>query len=204
MYGGDAFLIRFWGCLWRIKWLPEQGLGIAESRNVLAANLTAFSLPPKHLFGRNTMNNRHETPAITPQFGCNSLMHSYMRKIMCSRGACFVSISVYFCLLLPPLILLGGFRPHRTRILHRPTSFTNQKGPPRRAFRCPAYARGWGKCPLSLAQAARIWTGGVHTHAALRPKRRGWAEISGRFSPRNARRRCVSLARPAPTKNQER
>jgi len=51
------------------------------------------------------MKIRHETPAITPPFGCNALMHRQMRKIMCSRGACFVSISVYFCLLLPPLIL---------------------------------------------------------------------------------------------------
>jgi len=42
------------------------------------------------------MKNRHETPATTPQFGCNSLMHSRMRKIMSERDACFVSICVYF------------------------------------------------------------------------------------------------------------
>ena len=48
------------------------------------------------------MKNRHETPATTPQFGCKALIHSQMRKIMSRREACFVSISVYFCLLLPP------------------------------------------------------------------------------------------------------
>ena len=75
--------------------VPGLGPRISESRNVLA-----FSLQPT----ASTMKNRHETPATTPQFGCNALMHSQMRNIMSSRGACFVSNSVYFCLLLPPLI----------------------------------------------------------------------------------------------------
>ena len=50
------------------------------------------------------MKIRHETPVTTPQFGCNSLMQSQMRKIMSGREACFVSIYVYFCLLFPTLI----------------------------------------------------------------------------------------------------
>ena len=52
------------------------------------------------------MKNRHETPVTTPQFGCNSLMQR-MRKIMSGKGACFVSIFVYFCLLLLTLINWG-------------------------------------------------------------------------------------------------
>ena len=52
----------------------------------------------------DTMKNRHETPVTTPQPGCNSLMNGQMRKIMSGRGACIVSICVYFCLLLPPPI----------------------------------------------------------------------------------------------------
>ncbi len=32
------------------------------------------------------MKNRHETPATTPQFGCNSLMNGQMRKIMSKIG----------------------------------------------------------------------------------------------------------------------
>jgi len=48
------------------------------------------------------MKNRHDTPVTTTQFGCNSLMNSQMRQGMSRRGACFVSIFVYFCLLLPP------------------------------------------------------------------------------------------------------
>ena len=44
------------------------------------------------------MKNRHETPVTTPQFGCNSLMHGQMQKIMSGMEACFVSICVYFCL----------------------------------------------------------------------------------------------------------
>ena len=49
----------------------------------------------------DTMKNRHETPVTASQFSCNSFMHSQMRKIISGREACFVSISVYFCLLLP-------------------------------------------------------------------------------------------------------
>ena len=81
-----------------------RDLGISES----LPNLTPFSLQPKHLLPsatrHGTMKIRHEIPVTTPQFGCNSLMHSQMRKIMSKRGAWFVSNSVYFCLLLPPLI----------------------------------------------------------------------------------------------------
>jgi hypothetical protein len=61
------------------------------------------------------MKNRHETPATTPQFGYNSLIHSQMRTIMPGRGACFVSICVYFCLLLPPLT----YESHLARLFHR-------------------------------------------------------------------------------------
>ena len=52
-------------------------------------------------FLRDTMKNRHETPATTPQLCRNQLMHIQMRKIMSGVGACSVSISVYFCLLFP-------------------------------------------------------------------------------------------------------
>ena len=48
------------------------------------------------------MKNRHETPVTMPQYVCNSLMYSQMRKSISGREACFVSIYVYFCLLLPP------------------------------------------------------------------------------------------------------
>ena len=47
------------------------------------------------------MKNRHNTAAKVPQFDRNSLMHGQMRKIMPGGEACFVSIFVYFCLLLP-------------------------------------------------------------------------------------------------------
>ena len=67
------------------------------------------------------MKIRHETPVTTPQFGCNSLMQSQMRKIMSGREACFVSIYVYFCLLLPPLISaapVGAYESHLARLFH--------------------------------------------------------------------------------------
>ena len=125
------------------------------------------------------MKIRHEIPITTSQFGCNSLMQSQMQKIMSGRGACFVSNSVYFCLLPPtdpmrscwtldvgrrksersPMTCyctndkspmtrvfapmtrrsrqsrairaapIRGYPPSaRTRNLHQPTSFTNQRG----------------------------------------------------------------------------
>ena len=68
------------------------------------------------------MKNRHETPDTKPQFGCNSLMHSQMRKIMSGMEACFVSNSVYFCLRLPPLISaspVGAYESRLARLFHR-------------------------------------------------------------------------------------
>jgi len=104
------------------------------------------SLQPTASTRNDTMKNRHKTPVTTPTFCCNALIHSQMRKIMSSRGTCFVSNSVYFCLLIPT-------NPN----LHQPTSFPSQKGQTWRGsgFRPHGRASEWSVCKAGLAPKGR-------------------------------------------------
>ena len=71
------------------------------------------------------MKNRHQTPATTPQFGGISLINRQLRTIVSNGEACFVSISVYFCLLLStssPLISAspgGTYASNLAQLFHR-------------------------------------------------------------------------------------
>jgi len=127
------------------------------------------------------MKNRHETPVTMPQFGCNALMNSQMRKIMSGRGACFVSIFVYFCLLLPPT------DPN----LHQPTSFTNQRGK-RVADR--VFDRTGVR---QTGPAARLRNGG-RAYVCRPPSetQRMDPYHARSVRPRSATLRCVSLSTP--------